>query len=258
MRKAIVAGNWKMHGTQTEANSLTSAILHQAAALSSIQIILFPGFVFLSTANTLLKNSGVALGAQDIYPGTTGAFTGEISGAQLHDAGCQYVLIGHSERRGIFHEDLPQVSAKFQAALSAGLTPLLCVGETLEQREAGKTEAVIFAQLEAVRQAAGIESFKQAVIAYEPVWAIGTGKTATPEQAQAVHAFIRQWAAQLDGSLANTLQILYGGSVKADNAAGLFAMPDIDGALVGGASLDAISFLAICQAATHKVLKVGA
>jgi triosephosphate isomerase len=174
----------------------------------------------------------------------------------LKDAGCQYVLVGHSERRALFHDDLPLVAEKFKAAQQAGLTPILCVGETRAEREAGQTESVIRKQLESVIAAAGIEAFRQAVIAYEPVWAIGTGLTATPEQAQAVHAFIRQLFAQNNVDIAKTICILYGGSMKPDNAASLLAMADIDGGLIGGASLDAKSFLAICAAASQAEVKI--
>jgi triosephosphate isomerase len=248
MRKAMVAGNWKMNGSLAEADALLQALKAGLSASITSDIVIFPSFVYIPLAQTLLKNTTLSFGAQNLYLGASGAFTGEISGPMLRDYGCEYVLVGHSERRQIFHESLELVAAKFNAALEANLKPVLCVGETLSERENNTTEEVLSRQLESVFAASSVEAFQSAVIAYEPVWAIGTGLTATPEQAQAAHAFIRQLVARHDVNLANSLRILYGGSVKADNATGLFAMPDIDGALVGGASLDAKSFLAICQA----------
>jgi triosephosphate isomerase len=258
MRKPMVAGNWKMHGSRRDAQVLLESIQQGAKDLAAIDIVVFPSFVHLQLAESILKNTPVAFGAQNMHTGKSGAFTGEVSGPMLADYGCHYVLIGHSERRAIFHENLATVAAKFAAALEAKLTPVLCLGESLEQREKGQTEAVIAEQLESVIALVGIEALRQAVIAYEPVWAIGTGLTATPEQAQSVHAFIRQIIEKHHQDVANTMRILYGGSVKADNAAGLFAMSDIDGALVGGASLDANGFLAICQAATTRLERVRA
>ena len=249
MRKKMVAGNWKMHASRAEARSLIEAIQTGAKSLSDVDVVIIPSFVHLQQADELLKNSSVALGAQNMYLGNSGAFTGETSGPMLADYGCQYVLIGHSERRQLFHEKLDVIAAKFQAARASQLQPILCVGETLTEREEGKTEDIIHEQLASVIEAVSIGGFHQAVIAYEPVWAIGTGLTATPEQAQAVHVFIRQQLMKHNVEIAHAMRILYGGSVKAENAAGLFQMPDIDGALVGGASLDAKGFLAICQAA---------
>lgn len=248
-RKKMVAGNWKMNSSRVKAEELADAIKLGAKAFSSVDVVVIPPFVHLQQVEKQLENSPVAWGAQNLYMGTHGAFTGEISGPMLVDYGCSYVLIGHSERRILFNEDLALIAAKFKAALEFGLIPILCVGETLAQREKNETENVIHAQLESVIDAAGIETFKQAIIAYEPVWAIGTGLTATPAQAQEVHAFIRQKLAKQSVEIAATARILYGGSVKADNAAGLFTMPDIDGALVGGASLEAKGFLGICEAA---------
>jgi triosephosphate isomerase len=247
----MVAGNWKMNATRSEANTLLGAIKSAASAYSAIDITLLPSFVYIPLAQSLLDNSAVSWGAQNIYPGKSGAFTGEISGDMLAEYGCQYVLVGHSERRHIFQESLQLTAAKFHAALDAGLKPILCLGETLAEREKNMTEEVISRQLKSVITNSSIEAFRLAVIAYEPVWAIGTGKTATPQQAQTVHNFIRTLLAKHDVSIAKASRILYGGSVKADNAAGLFAMPDIDGALVGGASLDAKSFLSICQASAE-------
>jgi triosephosphate isomerase len=252
MRKYMVAGNWKMHGSRQATQQLLESIKQSAASLTQIDVVVFPGYIYLPQTQALLQKSTITYGAQNLYPGASGAFTGEIAATMLVDFGCRYVLIGHSERRALFNESLELITEKYQAALAAGLTPVLCIGETLAEREAGGMEGVLKAQLDAVIVQAGISSFSQAVVAYEPVWAIGTGKTASPEQAQQAHAYIRQLLARLDTNIANTTRILYGGSVKADNAAGLFAMPDIDGALVGGASLEANSFLAICQAAVTR------
>ncbi|MDR3491521.1 MAG: triose-phosphate isomerase [Gammaproteobacteria bacterium] len=250
MRKPMVAGNWKMHGTRAAAKSLLESISQGAAKLSDVDVVVLPSFVHLALAEELLSHTNVAWGAQNLYLGESGAFTGEVSGLMLKEYGCEYVLVGHSERRHVFHEGLALVADKLKAALAANLTPILCLGETLAQRENGETEAVVAEQLTTAMAAVGIKAFEKVVLAYEPVWAIGTGLTASPEQAQAVHAFIRQKIAQQDVALADTRRILYGGSVKADNASGLFSMSDIDGALVGGASLDPKSFLAICQAAS--------
>lgn len=246
MRKQLVAGNWKMHGSKEEVHRLIEGIKDGMMVCSSIDVVVLPAFVHLTEVQRLLSHTPIALGAQNLYLGAQGAFTGEVSGPMLKDVGCEYVLIGHSERRTVFHEDLNLVAAKFKAALQAGLKPILCVGETREQRERGQTEAVVREQLESVMQFVGISEFQPGAIAYEPVWAIGTGLTATPEQAQAVHAFIRNLIRQNNVDLAETIRILYGGSVKADNADSLFAQLDIDGGLIGGASLVADSFLAIC------------
>lgn len=252
IRKPLIAGNWKMHGSQAQVQILLSGIIRGADSFAtSVEIVVMPTFVHLSLANQLLthaKTTPVLLGAQNLYTGSQGAFTGEVSGAMLKDVGCHYVLIGHSERRAIFHESLDLVAAKFKAAYDAGLKPILCVGETQKEREDQQTERVIREQLASVIEFAGINSFKQAVIAYEPVWAIGTGLTATPQQAEETHAFIRQYLKQNNVDIAETIRILYGGSMKADNAQALLAMPDIDGGLIGGASLSADSFLAICAA----------
>lgn len=238
-----------MHGSRAEAAALLKGIKEGARAYSAVSILVFPSFVHLQLAENQLADSVIAWGGQNLYLGKAGAFTGEISGLMLVDYGCQYVLVGHSERRLLFHEDAIVVAEKFKAAIEFGLQPVLCVGETQQQREQGQTEAVIAEQLQAVLQLVGADVFRLAVIAYEPVWAIGTGLTASPLQAQAVHEYIRSLLTEYSIDVANTVRILYGGSVKADNAVELFAMPDIDGGLVGGASLDAKSFLAICQAA---------
>lgn len=251
MRKPLIAGNWKMNGSVSQVESLINGIVSGATALTDVEILVIPTFVHLAQAHALLHGSKVMLGAQNLYPGDKGAFTGEVSGVMLKELGCHYVLIGHSERRTLFHDDLDLCAKKFIAAQAAGLIPILCVGETQAEREASKTESVVQAQLDSVIEMAGIQAFKNAVIAYEPVWAIGTGLTATPEQAQDVHAFIRRHLAQNQVDIAKTMRILYGGSMKPDNAASLLAMPDIDGGLIGGASLDAKGFLAICEAACH-------
>jgi triosephosphate isomerase len=205
--------------------------------------------VYLADVARVLKGSGVALGSQDLCAEDNGAFTGEVSGVMLKDFDCGYAIVGHSERRALFGESDELTARKFMAAQKAGLTPILCVGETLAEREAGTTPAVVSRQLKAVLDAAGIGAFARAVVAYEPVWAIGTGRTAKSDQAQEVHALIRGLLAAEDAKIAAATRLLYGGSVKAANAAELFGMPDIDGGLVGGASLDAREFLAICAAA---------
>jgi triosephosphate isomerase len=206
-------------------------------------------FPYLAQAQAALSGSSIAWGAQNVSEQPKGAFTGEVSASMLLDFGCKYVIVGHSERRSLYGESDELVAKKYMAAQAAGLTPILCVGESLEERESGVTEAVVARQLDAVIQAAGVASLGKAVVAYEPVWAIGTGKTASPEQAQAVHAFIRGKIATLDAGIADKLVIQYGGSVKAANASELMAQPDIDGGLIGGASLVADEFIAICRAA---------
>lgn len=253
MRKPLIAGNWKMHGSLSQVRSLLNGILSGAASYRAVDILVCPTFVHLAEASQLMLNASVLLGAQNLYLGAQGAFTGEISAPMLKDIGCQFVIIGHSERRTIFGETDELVAAKFKAALDASLIPILCVGETKEEREEGATEVVIKRQLDAVLHHAGIEGFARAVIAYEPVWAIGTGLTATPQQAQDVHAYIRHILSQNNVDIARTIRILYGGSMKAENASSLLAMPDIDGGLIGGAALDANSFLAICAAAEKEV-----
>jgi triosephosphate isomerase len=248
MRRKIVAGNWKMHGSRAENATLVETLL---AGLGSERTtcVICPPYVYLQEVWRMLRGGGVALGAQDVCAEASGAHTGEVSASMLKDVGCEYVLVGHSERRSIYGEDDALVARKFQAVLAKGLVPVLCVGEQLAEREAGSTEVVIGGQLDAVLQLAGVAAFANAVIAYEPCWAIGTGRTASPGQAQAVHAFIRQRLAAEDAKIAGAVCILYGGSVKAGNAGELFAMPDVDGGLIGGASLKAEEFLAIIAAA---------
>jgi triosephosphate isomerase len=247
MRRKLVAGNWKMHGSRASANELMRAI---AAGLpADADVAVFPPSIFLAELVWQHAKTGIAFGAQDISEHALGAHTGDIAAAMVKDIGARYALVGHSERRQYHAESNACVAAKFAQAQAAALIPVLCVGETLEQRDAGQTEAVIAAQLDAVITRSSVGSFAGAVIAYEPVWAIGTGRTATPAQAQAVHEFIRGKVRREDATISGSLQILYGGSVKPGNAAELFAQLDVDGGLIGGASLVAADFLAICAAA---------
>ncbi len=250
MRKPLVAGNWKMNGSRESAKSLVAGIKEGLGVDATAEVVICPPFVYLSEVGSLLASSGVSLGAQNVSQCAGGAYTGEISTSMLLDVGCKYVILGHSERRAMYGEADVLVADKVIAANAAGLKPILCVGELLEERESGKTEAVVARQLDVLLDSAeGLAALQNAVIAYEPVWAIGTGMTATPEQAQDVHAFIRQRVAAKDAALAQKVQILYGGSVKGNNAVELFAKADIDGGLIGGASLQVEEFLAICQAA---------
>lgn len=240
-----------MHGSLHESAELVSALKDGVANAAHARMLLCPPFVYLNAVAEWLEGSAIELGAQDLSAQTRpGAFTGEVMGAMLKDVGCVSVIVGHSERRALYGETDELVAAKFQAARGAGLMPILCVGETLAQREGGETESVVKAQVEAVLEVAGVGAFAEAVIAYEPVWAIGTGQTATPEQAQEVHTLIRGLVSARDATIRDRLRILYGGSVKGSNARELFAMDDIDGGLVGGASLKAEEFLSIFQAAT--------
>jgi triosephosphate isomerase (TIM) len=241
-RVRLVAGNWKMHGTLAANRALLDALVPGVAALHGVECVVCAPFPYLSQAAERLRGSPLAWGAQNVSEHAQGAYTGEVSAAMLKDFGCRYVIVGHSERRQLYRETDEQVAAKFAAARAQGLTPILCVGETLEERDAGRTEEVVGRQLAAVL---GRQAFSAAVLAYEPVWAIGTGRTATPEQAQAVHAFLR-------GKVLLETPILYGGSVKPQNAAAIFVMPDVDGGLIGGAALVAADFLAIARAAASK------
>lgn len=250
MRQPVVAGNWKMHGSRAENTALIAGLSAQLAKNSAAEVVVCPPFVYLSELAAQLRSTAIALGAQSVCAEAVGAFTGEVSAAMLKDVGCKYAIVGHSERRALYHEDDALVARKFAAAQSQGLIPILCVGETLAEREQGETFRVIGAQLNAVLEGVGVAALNAALVAYEPVWAIGTGKTATPEQAQEVHAFIRKAVAGCDAKIADALRILYGGSVKASNARELFAKPDVDGGLVGGASLKAEEFVAICAAAS--------
>ena len=249
MRRPIVAGNWKMHGSRTETARLIEELLARAPAAPAADCVICPPYVYLQEAGRLLRDSAFSLGAQDVCADTQGAFTGEVSAAMLKDVGCDYVIVGHSERRLMYRESDQLVARKFSAAHGKGLIPILCVGEQLADREAGRCHEVIARQLDVVLELCGAGALEHGVIAYEPVWAIGTGRNATPEQAQEVHAFIRARVAGRDARIAAATRILYGGSVKAGNAAELFAMPDVDGGLIGGASLKADEFLAILAAA---------
>ena len=249
MRRQLVVGNWKMHGGLASNRLLLQSILAGTALCSATDMALCVPFPYLAQAQSMLAGTVLGWGAQNVSEHVQGAYTGEVNVAMLQDFACRYVIVGHSERRAIFGETNVLVADKFAAALSGGLCPILCVGETLAQREAGQTVSVVAAQLDAVLQRVGVTALAGAVVAYEPVWAIGTGRTATSSQAQEVHAAIRAQIACADAQVAAEVQILYGGSVKPQNAVELFAMPDIDGGLIGGASLVAEDFLAICQAA---------
>ena len=251
MRRKIVAGNWKLHGSRQFATELVGQVA-AGLPLAGVEVLILPPLPYLGDLVEDFEGTALAFGSQDVSSNEKGAYTGEVSAAMLVDVGARYGLVGHSERRQYHHESSELVARKFVAAVHAGLVPVLCVGETLEQREAGQTEQVIAAQLAPVLELAGVDAFAGAVVAYEPVWAIGTGRTASPEQAQAVHAFIRGEVAGRDARIADSLPILYGGSVKPDNAAELFSQPDVDGGLVGGASLVAADFLAIARAAAGR------
>jgi triosephosphate isomerase len=247
MRRKLVAGNWKMHGSLAENEALLSGILAGMGDVKAGVAVCAP-FPYLAQVQAKLSGSAVAWGAQNLSQHAKGAYTGEVSAAMLKDFGCAYVIVGHSERRALYGESDAVVAEKFAAAQAAGMMPILCVGETLEEREGGVTEQVVGRQLDAIIGKCGIAALAKAVVAYEPVWAIGTGKTASPEQAQAVHAFIRGRVRALDAAVAENLIIQYGGSMKANNAAELLSQPDIDGGLIGGASLVVEDFLAICRA----------
>jgi len=251
MREFLVAGNWKMNGSIAANKALLMGIVSGVPDGDGFRLLVCPPFPYLASVADSVSGSKVALGAQTVSEHESGAFTGETAPSMLKDLGCEYVIVGHSERRALYGETSEKVAAKFMAAQTAGVKPILCVGESLQQREAGTTEKVIDEQLNAVVEAAGIAAFATAVVAYEPVWAIGTGMTATPEQAQDVHRHIRARLAGFDSDLAEKVQILYGGSMKGENAPGLLGMPDIDGGLIGGASLKADDFLAIAHAAAQ-------
>jgi len=242
MRKRLVAGNWKMHGSRAANGALLDAVLAGMQGLQGVECAVCVPYPYLGEVAGRLAHTALAWGAQSLSEYAQGAYTGEVSAPMLKEFGCRYALVGHSERRQLYGETDAAAAAKFAAAAGQGIMPILCLGETLVERDAGRTEEVVGRQLEAVVRANGKEIFERAVVAYEPVWAIGTGRTATPEQAQAVHAFLRS-------KLLPGTRILYGGSVKKENAAALFAMADVDGGLIGGASLVAADFLAIAQAA---------
>lgn len=250
MRKPFVAGNWKMHGSKASIKELMTGLNAQAEKAGSALVAICPPAIYIDYVSECLSVNNITLGAQNLCTEPEqGAFTGEISAEMIKDFGCQYVIVGHSERRSIYGETNAEIAQKVSVAIQSGLTPILCVGETLEEREAGQVQKVISTQLNAVLEKVGILQFGAIVIAYEPVWAIGTGKTASSDQAQEVHAFIRAELAKLDANIAQNIIIQYGGSVKPNNAAELFSQPDIDGGLIGGASLNATDFISICEAA---------
>jgi triosephosphate isomerase (TIM) len=243
-----VAGNWKMNGSKAGAQTLLAGIKDGMAGIAKTEVLVCPPFPYLALAVSAMAGSGVAVGAQNACTEAGGAYTGEVSAAMIKDVGCAYVILGHSERRQYYGETDEVIAKKYAQALAAGLTPILCVGETLAERERGETRSVVARHLDGVMETAGVEAIARGVIAYEPVWAIGTGMTATPEQAQEVHAFLRQRVAAKSAEVAAGVRILYGGSMKPDNALELMSQADIDGGLIGGASLKASDFLAICQA----------
>ena len=247
MRSTLIAGNWKMNGSMETVIELVESI--KAGKSGNAKLVVFPPATYLMKVGGMLDGSHIALGAQNVCDQQAGAFTGEISVSMLKECGVQYALVGHSERRALYLESDELVASRFSMAIGSGLIPILCVGETLQEREKKITEKVVARQLDAVIERQGVAVIGRAVIAYEPVWAIGTGKVATPEQAQAVHRFIREKLAKLNSNVAEKVQILYGGSMNPANAGELLSQPDIDGGLIGGASLKAADFLAIAQSA---------
>jgi len=249
MRQPLVAGNWKMNGSRASIEVLLAGIKGGLGAVKSAEVAVCAPFIYIPDVQSQLQGTLVSWGGQDLSTEKSGAYTGEISASMLNDFGCKYVIVGHSERRAYHFESDQVVAKKFAAAREAGLVPILCVGETLKEREQGITEQVVARQLDAVIELEGIAALADCVVAYEPVWAIGTGMTATPEQAQDVHAFLRGRVAAQDSNVAMGLRILYGGSMKPSNAAELMAKADIDGGLIGGAALKAEDFLGICSAA---------
>lgn len=247
MRNPLVAGNWKMHGSRASVTALVEGLLDAGAM--PCQTLICPPFVFLDQVQRQLAGSDIALGAQNLDWHDRGAYTGEVSAEMLSEFGCSHVLVGHSERRSLFAETDAQVGLKVEKCLSSGLTPVICIGESLAERQADETFTVVQRQLDAVIRQVGVTALRHGIIAYEPVWAIGTGESATPEQAETVHVHIRQYLAKQDENISQNIQLLYGGSVNGENAADLFAQENIDGALVGGASLKVDDFLRICRAA---------
>jgi triosephosphate isomerase len=247
VRRRLVAGNWKMHGSSATIERLLDALI--PLNLAQTEVVLFPPVAYLSVVVERVKGSAIAVGAQNIHAESSGAFTGEVAAEMVKDLGATYVLVGHSERRRLFGETDAIVAQKYAAALRAGLVPILCVGETLLDRDAGRAEHVVMTQLDAVTQTSGVTTLRQAMIAYEPVWAIGTGRSATPADAQLMHGAIRARIRTMDATVAEGLPILYGGSITDGNAAAIFAGADVDGGLVGGASLNAGQFVNICKAA---------
>jgi triosephosphate isomerase len=248
MRRPLIAGNWKMNGSKADSADLLRGILAGADRLTKVDIAVCPPFPYLGLAQEMLADSAVGWGGQDVSDEDSGAFTGQVSATMLKDFGCRYAIVGHSERRQLNGETDAVIARKYAQALAQGITPILCVGETLDERESGKTEAVVARHIDALLEGAGVEALGRGVVAYEPVWAIGTGVTATPAQAQEVHAFLRARIAAKSQAVADALRILYGGSMKPGNAAELIGQADIDGGLIGGAALKAADFLAICQA----------
>ena len=248
MRQPLVAGNWKMNGSTASAEALLAGIKAGIGGVQQTEVAVCPPFPFLQMAAQALQGTAMALGAQNTCTEPAGAYTGEVSAAMLKDVGCKYVIVGHSERRQYYGEDDAIVAKKALQVAENGMIPILCVGETLEERERGEMEAVVARHVDGLLDVSGVDAFANVVVAYEPVWAIGTGMTATPAQAQEVHAFIRNRIAQKSPSIAEGLRILYGGSMKPGNAVELMGQPDIDGGLIGGASLVADDFLAICKA----------
>lgn len=252
-RRPLVAGNWKMHGTRKSVTALLEALKRGFKDIETVELAVFPPFIFIAHCEATLMRTQISWGAQDVSEHETGCYTGEISASMLKNFHCYYVIVGHSERRQFHGETSEKVAAKVRAALKHGIRPIICVGETENERKAGQTLKVVQEQLAVVlRMNDNLNLLKEMVIAYEPVWAIGTGKNATPDQAQEVHAAIRAKLHAYEITLAETIRILYGGSVKLDNAGALFAMPDIDGALVGRASLEAEQFLQIGQQCNHR------
>ncbi len=249
MRQKLVAGNWKMNGSKASIRELLDGLKQGIGDVASAEVAVCPPFIYLGEVEAQLSGTPIVWGAQNLSTEAKGAFTGEVSAEMINDFGCKYAIVGHSERRSLYGEDDALVAKKFSVARAAGLKPILCIGETLDEREKGVTNDVVARQLEAVIALEGVAALADGVIAYEPVWAIGTGKTASPEQAQEVHAFIRELVSAKDAAVAARVQILYGGSMNAANAAELLAQADIDGGLIGGASLKAEDFLTICRAA---------
>lgn len=249
MRQPLVAGNWKMNGSLESVRQLLDGIKRGVGGVKNAEVVVCPPYVFIPEVQQQLAGTDVAWGAQDLSTESAGAFTAEIGASMLNDFACKYVIVGHSERRSYHAESDELVAKKYAVARAAGLVPILCVGETLEEQETGRTEEVVARQLDAVIKLVGVDALVDGVVAYEPVWAIGTGKTATPEQAQDVHAFIRGRVAESSAQVAEGLRILYGGSMKPGNAKELLGKPDIDGGLIGGAALQAEDFLGICTAA---------
>jgi triosephosphate isomerase (TIM) len=249
MRRTLIAGNWKMNGSLQSIGELMDGIKAGLSEVTNADLAVCPPAIYLMKVKSHIGDLNIGLGSQNVCDHEGGAYTGELAPSMLKEAGCRYAIIGHSERRSLYGESDELIAARFAMAVASGLTPILCIGETLQERESGVTEEVVSRQLDAVINAQGIDAIAKCVIAYEPVWAIGTGKTASPEQAQAVHAYIRNKLASLSADVADKVQILYGGSMNAANAAELLSQPDIDGGLIGGASLKAADFLAIGKSA---------